>query len=195
MLAWTMLVLAAVASASEIRVGAAARNSQSYSAAHREMKEKNRPLLVLIGADWCPGCQVMKQTMSRDGIRKSLAGKVAYAQVNKDQEARIAGRIMRGDRIPQLVMFRRTRDGWKATRMIGSQSESAIQSFVESGLKDALPANAETDAVTTAATSTATPVESQPQEAAEHTATDSEAKDAVADAKSEGVVKAVSTPQ
>ena len=134
-----MLIAAVLTGAVEGRIAAARSTHHSYAAAHREMKEHGRPLLVLIGADWCPGCQIMKQTMGRDGIRKSLANRVAYAQVNKDEEARIASRILKGDRIPQLVLFRRTRDGWKATRMIGAQSEGAVQSFVESGLKDALP--------------------------------------------------------
>ena len=43
----------------------------AYQAAVANAQAQRRPLLVLVGAEWCPGCRTMKQT-----VVPSLAGGV-----------------------------------------------------------------------------------------------------------------------
>ena len=45
-----------------MQAAAIAATSRDYATAYHETSRTGRPLVVLIGADWCPGCQVMKQS-------------------------------------------------------------------------------------------------------------------------------------
>lgn len=119
-------------------VAASGATNESYSAAHAEMKRTGRPLLVLVGADYCPGCRTMKHTLSQEQMAKRVLGKVAFAKVDTENQTKLARKLLRGSSIPQLVMFRRTKEGWKATRLVGAKSEREVETFVSSGLKDAV---------------------------------------------------------
>ncbi len=33
-----------------------------YAEAYRESVAKDKPLMVVVGADWCPACNILKQT-------------------------------------------------------------------------------------------------------------------------------------
>ena len=43
---------------------------------------------------------------------------------------------MRGNSIPQLVLFTRTADGWKRQQLTGAQAEQSIESFLNRALAD-----------------------------------------------------------
>jgi len=55
---------------------------------------------------------------------------VAFAQVNTDREGPLANQLMTGSRIPQLVMYTKTADGWRVDRMVGAQSPEAVEEFL-----------------------------------------------------------------
>lgn len=111
-----------------------ATGSHNYADAHRLTAETGRPLVVLVGADWCPACQVMKNSTMPEVARGGTLNKVAFAVVNTDQDA-VAQQIMTPGVIPQLVMYRKTADGWKRDALIGAHSSQEIESFLQSGLE------------------------------------------------------------
>ena len=41
----------------------------SYATAHRAMMETGKPMVLLIGADWCPACRTMKDQIVPDVAR------------------------------------------------------------------------------------------------------------------------------
>lgn len=107
-----------------------APGAQPYDAAYKTMQNQGRPLLVLVGADWCPACQTMKShTLARLERSGKLQG-VAFTIVNSDRDAELAGRIMRGSSIPQLVMYEPTDAGWRRTQLTGGQSEGQVEAFI-----------------------------------------------------------------
>jgi thioredoxin-like negative regulator of GroEL len=107
-----------------------ATGAQPYEQAYRTMESDGQPLLVLVGADWCPACQSMKSsTMVRLERSGKLRG-VAYTIVNSDRESSLAQKIMRGGSIPQLVLYERTASGWRRSQLTGGQSESQVQAFI-----------------------------------------------------------------
>src|SRR5262249_40212222 len=55
---------------------------------------------------------------------------VAFAYVNTDQQSDLAGQLMEGGLIPQLVKYEKTDDGWKLKRLVGAQSVSTVKEFV-----------------------------------------------------------------
>ena len=59
--------------------------------------------------------------------------KVAFAYVNTDQQGELAGKLMKGGSIPQLVMYRKSGKKWERQQLTGAQSASAIQAFLDRG--------------------------------------------------------------
>lgn len=116
----TMLLQAATLSA----------GAHDYATAFKETEQTGRPLVVLVGADWCPGCRQMKYTTIPELEKKGGLRKVAFAYVNTDQQSQLAGKLMRGGSIPQLVMYHKTDDGWKRAQLTGAQSTSSVEAFI-----------------------------------------------------------------
>ncbi len=113
-----------------LQLAAANPGGHDYATAYRETMETGRPLVVLIGADWCPGCQQMKQTAIPEVKRSGGLSKVAFSYVNYDQQGKLAQQLMQGSSIPQLIMYYKTADGWQRQQLTGAQSAVAIQDFI-----------------------------------------------------------------
>jgi len=111
--------------------------SLTYVEAYRASQAEDKPLVVLVGADWCPACQTMKKSsmpqVANDGVFKE----VAFTVVDTDKQGDIAREIMQGGSIPQLVMFHKTADGWRSERLVGGQSPSNILAFIRRGVRAA----------------------------------------------------------
>jgi len=104
--------------------------AHTYAEAYKQTAETGKPLLILVGASWCPACQSMKTSIMPTVAAQGGLDNVAFAYVNTDQQNDLAGKLMEGNLIPQLVKFEKTGDGWKQTRLVGAQSVSAVVSFV-----------------------------------------------------------------
>ena len=103
----------------------------NYQTALREAETSNRPLVVLVGADWCPGCRTMKQAVLPALARRGTLRNVALATVDADREPGLAGQLMRGGSIPQLIVFSRSDDGtWGREQITGATSEANVQSLL-----------------------------------------------------------------
>jgi thioredoxin-like negative regulator of GroEL len=113
-------------------------DAKSYATAVKETRESGRPLVVLVGADWCPGCQRMKSSTMPQAAAEGLLDEVNYEVVNTDQQSTLARKLMRGGSIPQLVIYRETPDGWRVRRFVGAQSLSTIESAVDEALSDSV---------------------------------------------------------
>jgi thiol-disulfide isomerase/thioredoxin len=107
---------------------------KSYGSAYAAAQKSGKPLLVLIGAEWCPGCRTMKSQvmprMSADGKLKD----VEFAVIDTDREEALSDKLLRGNLIPQLVLITKTADGWQRQYLTGAQSESAVSAMIGQGL-------------------------------------------------------------
>lgn len=107
----------------------------TYQAALREAETKNRPLVVLVGADWCPGCRTMKQRVLPALARRGAMRSVSFATVDADAAPDIARQLMRGSSIPQLIAFSRTAEGkWQREQITGATSEASVESLIARAL-------------------------------------------------------------
>lgn len=131
-----------------------AAGASDYRTAHAASVDSGRPLVVLVGADWCPGCRQMKTVLTPDFERRT-GERVVFARVDADSQPGLAQRLMRGEGIPQLIMYRKTEKGWKASRLIGAQSPSTVASFIQSGIRETPAADKAPAAEKTAETKTA----------------------------------------
>jgi len=111
-----------------------ATDPDSYAAAHRETVETGKPMVVMVGTDWCPPCRTMKKTVLPRVRENGLLCKVAFAVVNADRDRDLAEKLTGGGPIPQLVMFRKTSKGWLRDKLIGGQSVEAVERFIADGL-------------------------------------------------------------
>ena len=94
----------------------------SYGDAYREAKETGKPLVILVGADWCPGCQTMKHSVIPALKKSGDLAHVSFATVNTDQDRELAGKLMQGGSIPQLIVYRQTDKGWQREQVTGARS-------------------------------------------------------------------------
>src|SRR5688500_6942201 len=123
--------MSGVAMSLVLQAAVLAGGAQPYDAAFQQAQENNRPLLVLVGADWCPGCVTMKRSvmprMAQAGKRRS----VNFTEVNSDLDPAVASRLMRGGSYPQLIVFAKTPKGWYREQITGATSEAGVQALIQ----------------------------------------------------------------
>jgi hypothetical protein len=61
---------------------------------------------------------------------RGLLKRVVFALVDVDREREIGQSLTAGGPIPQLILFRRTREGWENRRLIGGQSIPTLEEFI-----------------------------------------------------------------
>ncbi len=122
-----------------LQAAAVAAGGQDYATAYKATQENGRPLVVLVGAEWCPGCRTMKHSVIPQLEKEGGLANVAFAYVNADDESRLAGQLMQGGTIPQLILYHKTDTGWKRQRIIGARAASEVQSFIEEATGAAVP--------------------------------------------------------
>ncbi len=118
-----------------VQVMVAVSGSESYADAHRETMETGRPLVVVVGADWCPACNVLNTTVIPQVRQRGVLRKVAFAIVNYDREQRLAEQLTDHGPIPQILTFRRTTDGWRMRRLVGAQSVDTVERFITEAIR------------------------------------------------------------
>ncbi len=130
----TSLTLSILLQATLVAAAPQAPASQ-YTIAYRQSEQTGQPLVVLVGAEWCPGCVTMKSSVIPQLKRRGVLSRVAFAHVNTDREQSLAGKLMSGGAIPQLLMYYRTADGWQRRQLTGAQSVQAVESFLDEGVR------------------------------------------------------------
>jgi thioredoxin-like negative regulator of GroEL len=115
----------------------------SYSQALREANASGKPLVVLVGADWCPACVTLKDRVLPQLKKRGLLDHVVLCYLDYDRERELAEKITRGSVIPEMVHFAKQGEGWKVKRLIGGASVSQVEAFVrpDQGPEATLAAN------------------------------------------------------
>jgi thioredoxin-like negative regulator of GroEL len=109
--------------------------ANEYAEAHKLHSDTGQPMVLLVGAEWCPGCVQMKNNVLPRVARRGLLRRVAFAHVNTDHDSRVARSVMQGGTIPQLIMYRKTATGWKRHMLVGAQSPERVEAFINNGLE------------------------------------------------------------
>ena len=104
---------------------------QTYAQAHKTTQETGRPLLVMVGADWCPACQEMKLSLIPQLRRRGILKKVSFTIIDTDLQSKLADQIMSGGTIPQLIIYCKTDKGWVRRQLTGGQSVGGVEQFID----------------------------------------------------------------
>jgi len=124
----TSLAIATVMQASLL---AASPAPSEFNQAYQQSLNTGRPLVVLLGADWCPGCVVMKKRTIPEVARTGGLAGVEFAYVDVDQERQLAGKLIQGKSIPQLIRFCPSEKGWKSQVLTGARPAEEVATFVK----------------------------------------------------------------
>lgn len=136
---WTLIVLLQTAvltgpnhadNVAKTATAAKTAAPQHYREAYQQSARTGRPLLVLVGAKWCPACRRMKSAILPQLSRRNALRQVAFVAVDKDQEKKLASQLMSGPTVPQLILFTKTPTGWKRRQLTGLHTAGEIDSFV-----------------------------------------------------------------
>ncbi len=88
-------------------------------------RSQQTPVLVDIGADWCAPCRVLSPLLER--LTRSYAGAFLLANVDADENMRIAGRHkVRG--FPTVIAYSR---GVEIDRFHSAQTEGYLRKFID----------------------------------------------------------------
>ncbi|WP_254506956.1 thioredoxin family protein [Anatilimnocola floriformis] len=105
--------------------------ADSYEVAMKKAQENGQPLVVLVGADWCPGCVTMKNSTMPAMAKAGQLKNAQYVTVNYDQNPALARQLMRGNSIPQLIVFSKNEKGWHREQITGATSSGAVAGLIK----------------------------------------------------------------
>ena len=109
-----------------------------YQEAYQQAERQGKPFLVLVGAElvsWLPDDE--EQELAG---RKACGGlkQVVYTLVDSDEKPTLAGELLRGKSIPQLVLYTPTSHGkerrWRRAQLTGVHDAAAIKEFLKKAI-------------------------------------------------------------
>lgn len=104
---------------------------QDYAQAYRTAQQEGKPLVVVVGAEWCPACVNLKSQTIAAMKQAGELSEVSMAIVDQDAQPELAAQLKRGRTIPQIIVFSQTPAGaWKRIQLTGFQSERTMQSVL-----------------------------------------------------------------
>lgn len=129
-------------------------NQCSYDRAYVLSPITEQPMVILVGAEWCPGCVVMKKRMKKilteltseytrdnignikNAVRSKLTFPVLYVELDSDKEPELARKILTGNSIPQLIIYiPRPDGGWVCRLYKNVQSEEATKAILREAIR------------------------------------------------------------
>ena len=108
---------------------------QSYAQAYTESLEEKKPLLVVVGAPWCPACRVLKESTLKSMAKTGELDDVSLVVINRDENPTLAAKLSLGEKtIPQIILYTPGENGWKRRNLRGFQSKQPIRSLIQKAL-------------------------------------------------------------
>lgn len=123
--------MSALALVSIVQLSLLAALPDDLAQAYARSIRSGRPLVILVGAEWCPGCQTMKRKVLPLVARAGGLKEVEYAYVDVDRQPGLAKRLLRGEGIPQLIRIHKTPKGWRGEYLLGAADAEAVTRFVK----------------------------------------------------------------
>ena len=124
-----------VALAFLLAVTAGGKSTPDYETALAESQQEGKPLVVLIGAPWCASCQVMKRETIEPMVASGKLENVVVTFLNKDERPELAHQLMKGETLPQIVVFAKQTGGWKRFSLTGMQSQSRMAELLDRAIE------------------------------------------------------------
>ena len=107
-----------------------------YAEAYKESVAQDKPLMVVVGAPWCPACNVLKQTTLEPMAQTGELDDVSVAILDRDANPELVKQLTKGERmLPQIIMFSKTDSGkWKRHHLKGYQPKQPVRNMIRSAV-------------------------------------------------------------
>ena len=107
--------------------------NQSYADAYAESVEDAKPLMVVVGAPWCPACKVLKSHTIEPMADSGELRDISVAVINRDDQPELVDQLTEGDEmLPQIIMFSpKPEGGWKRRKLLGFQPKQPVRSLIQ----------------------------------------------------------------
>ena len=120
-------------------LGSASGDRPTYEVAYEQAQAENKPLLVIVGADWCAACKMLKSQTIEPMESTGKLEDVVVTVVDKDARPELAQQIMQGSTLPQLIVFSKADSGWKKFSLQGIQSEGRVKELIDRASEGLIP--------------------------------------------------------
>ena len=108
---------------------------QNYAEAYRNSVSQQKPLLVVVGAPWCPACNTLKESTILPMAETGELDGVSLAIINKDEDPELAKELTDGEQmIPQIILYTPDQGRWKRQSLTGFQSKQPIRNLIRRAL-------------------------------------------------------------
>jgi thioredoxin-like negative regulator of GroEL len=128
-LAATLILQAAFLTSAPL-TPAPSNSSLNYREAYAEAQDSKRPLMIVIGADWCQACVDLKNTTIPQMQKQGKLDGVVLTFVDIDQDPDLARQLLGGPSIPQVIVFSKGEAGWNRKQLTGKQSSDSVAAII-----------------------------------------------------------------
>lgn len=103
-----------------------------YTLAYKKSVEQEKPLMVMVGAEWCHACNVLKDTTIKSMEQSGDLNEVSFVMVDRDAQPELAEQLLRGEKmIPRIIMFTKSQTGgWRREELKGYQPTQPVRSLI-----------------------------------------------------------------
>ena len=106
-------------------------SNRDYDSAYKEAVSGNKPLMVVVGAEWCPACNVLKNTTINPMVRTGELDQLSVALVDKDKNPELVKQLTKGEKmLPQIIVFTPIKTGWTRRKLMGYQPKQPVRNLV-----------------------------------------------------------------
>ncbi len=108
---------------------------QDYAEAYRESVRQEKPLMVVVGAPWCPACNVLKESTIKPMAQNGELDSVSVALINRDEDPELVKALTKGEKmLPQIIVFTKDDGQWKRRKLMGYQPKKPVRSLIRKAL-------------------------------------------------------------
>lgn len=108
---------------------------QDYAKAYEESVTENKPLMVVVGAPWCPACNVLKESTLKPMVKTGELDSVSVAVINRDDNPELVKELTGGvAMLPQIIMYSNDNGRWHRRRLMGFQPKQPVRSLIQRAL-------------------------------------------------------------
>jgi len=128
-----MNVFSAIVILTATVVGAPAEEPLDYTSAYKLAMKGDKPLLVLVTAEWCPPCQILKNDVLPKLLKQDAFADYHFATVDFDEQNDLAKKLVGNRGLPQLLIYeRQVNDKWGMRFLSGAKSYDVVHQFLVS---------------------------------------------------------------
>lgn len=106
-----------------------------YATAYRQAQAGDKPILVLVTAEWCAPCQMLKRTTLQEMMARKGFSDFHFSVVDADKDPETAAKLTENRPVPQFIIFERSGNTWNRRYSIGYHTVDDLQAFLAPSIK------------------------------------------------------------